>query len=356
MTDESHTTAALQASDYRAKGAKVGWAMSLADLPDLAELMVELPAEFRDPIRSTIPSRELRQAFLDLNGGADWITHLPVPLERMDIDHVVPHVYGGGHDLSNFRPTDFVINRTRGDDLRILVDRKIGVRHGADGYLHPDMTGHFKLIEHNGQFFNVQRVTLDRAGTAGLYAAVAGAGFVAARQGWDWHKGRRDGIDFETLARAAASAGLGGVTANIIRTAILGHGPIATLVAAPAFAGAGAATAPAWVPVVVTIGASAVAAYAAATVTSVADEAWDQAATVLRTRDLEAFDLGDLRGAATRPAKSIYNVVRYPFRYKVRQRQHRWASVTLWRQTEETRALDALLEVIGDKQRLLPAA
>lgn len=322
---------------------RFGWGVTLPDMPDLAEIMVNLPRDMRDPIRSTIAMREVRQAFLDNNGGVDWITQLKVQLERMDIDHVIPHSWGGGHDLRNFKPTDFVTNRKRGNDLGILVERKIGIVRDADNFLVPDESGRFMLFEHNGDYLNVQRLTLDQIAKAGIHAGMAGIVLEAVGQGWEWRTGRRDRPDFEALARAGVTSGLAGVTTSAVRTAIVGYAPIASFVASPMFVGAGVASAPLWVPVVVTVGATAVTVLAAATVSSVATEVWDQTSTAVRTRDVQAFDLRDLGSAAIRPTKTAVKVARHPILSMPPTLQRRWQSVTRWRPDRE-RVVDGLLE------------
>jgi 5-methylcytosine-specific restriction endonuclease McrA len=68
----------------------------------------------RSAVERAAPEPVEREEVWRRGGGVCWLCKRPVPLERFEVDHVVPIALGGVHAYSNLRPAHPVCNSRRG--------------------------------------------------------------------------------------------------------------------------------------------------------------------------------------------------------------------------------------------------
>lgn len=264
--------------------------------------------------------KAIRLAVYEASSGKCWITGKPIAFGNFHIDHVIPHSHGGSSiDLTNLRAADPAANMGRGNTIKVLLERHEGCRIGPDGRLVPD--NGMRLIECNGEYYNIRRFTGAGAATATAIGIVLGAVMETGMQAWDIHKGRREDFD---AAPIAAAGGIGGVGSLAGWGAGLAIANAATPVA---FIGLGAAgTAPVAVPL---IGGIIVGGVVAGSITELVRQSW-------RAGHGEGFDPAAVGRGAASPAIAAYELGRCgvrgvydltPKRRKIRKDQKRWASV-----------------------------
>lgn len=272
-----------------------------------------------DPVRGGW-NEAVRRAVYEASGGKCWLTGKPIAFDNFHIDHVIPYSHGGSSiDLSNLRAADPAANIARRNAIEVLVERHEGVRIGPDGRLVPD--NGMRLIERNGEFYNIRRFTIGGAASATVIGIVVGASLEAGIQAWDIHKGRREDFDAAPIAAAGAIGGVGGLAG-------WGAGVAIANAATPiAFIGLGAAgTAPVAIPL---IGGMIVGGVVAGSVGELVRQSW-------RAGHGKGFDLAAVGKGAASPANAVYELGRSgirgvyeltPKRRKIRNDHQRWASV-----------------------------
>ncbi|HEX7165523.1 MAG TPA: HNH endonuclease signature motif containing protein [Acidimicrobiales bacterium] len=272
-----------------------------------------------DPIRGGW-NEAIRRAVYEAAGGKCWLTGRPIAFDNFHIDHAVPHSHGGSSiDLSNLRAADPAANIARRNAIEVFVERHEGVRIGPDGRLVPD--NGMRLIERNGEFYNIRRFSIGGAVGATVIGIVVGAAVETGIQAWDLHEGRREGFDAVPIA---AAGGIGGVGALAGWGAGLAIANAATPVA---FVGLGAAGAtPVAIPM---IGGMIVGGVVAGSVGELVRQSW-------RAGHGNGFDLTAVGKGAASPAIAAYELGRSgvrgvyeltPKRRKIRSDRRRWASV-----------------------------
>jgi hypothetical protein len=116
-----------------------------------------------------------------------WISGQPILAGYLDIDHVIPFSFGGATNSANLRPAGMSANRSRGNTLDLLRERKIGWKWDLDQHGRrvrvPDTSQRLvRVFTQEGEAvyfsvpkFNVGEFAGGAAGSAGLALAIEGA-------------------------------------------------------------------------------------------------------------------------------------------------------------------------------------
>ncbi|MDP1821534.1 MAG: HNH endonuclease signature motif containing protein [Acidimicrobiales bacterium] len=143
-----------------------------------------------------------------------WINGQPILVGYLDFDHIIPWSYGGATNAANLLPAGMSANRSRGNNLDLLYERKIGWKWDLDQQGRrvrvPDTSQRLvRVVTQEGEAvyfsvpkFNAGQLATGAAGSAGLALAIEGA--------MQWRRGefRPDDLG-EQAAKAAAGYGAG---------------------------------------------------------------------------------------------------------------------------------------------------
>lgn len=138
-----------------------------------------------------------------------WISDQPILLERLDLDHIIPFSYGGATNFANLLPADAGANRSRGNTLDLLRERKIGWKWDLDKNGRrvrvPDRSQRLvRVVTPEGEAvywsvpkFDLGELAVGAAAAAGLAVAIEGT--------MQWRSGEFRPVDLgEEAAKAAA--------------------------------------------------------------------------------------------------------------------------------------------------------